>query len=347
MMSDYDIGGLYYQPMISYCMARENGGRRMIVDVPDRMMSDYDKRSYKLKDEECDYEDFLVKCYQRRIKDNNLTKIQCARVSRSEKNTELGMLRGAAVMRDKYLNQVQLMYTEKLAKGGKMKGMIVENREDGRARRSESVEISESSAGVENKMLALKRNDARYGPAYEKVTVLDSERYNRGEDVDFVNPRSTRAKAVDRTAVEESSKMEKVSSSKMMMMSNAYGENAEEASEYKRRSFVNKDFLAADTMKEFIDVRRNEMMNKEDIPVKPAAQPYIDTTYSKAMYDVKRRIKKEGDKLWPTKTQIEDIKFNFRGRTIDEIGSFEKSVIRSEMYKKPILPDFDIGYDAI
>jgi len=67
----YDIGGLYYQPMINYCMARENGGRRKVVEIPDRILSNFDKRSYRLKDVECDYDGFLTNCYQRRIKDTN------------------------------------------------------------------------------------------------------------------------------------------------------------------------------------------------------------------------------------------------------------------------------------
>jgi len=354
----YEIGGLYYQPMVSYCMSRENGGGRKIVDIPDRIMSNFDKRSYKLSKDECDYEDFLTKCYQRKIRDTHKKTIHCANegVMRSKKNTELGMLRGSAMMRDKYLNQVQLMYTEKLARGGNMKGMIVEAGEDSRARRSQSVEACEASRD-ENRMLATKRNDARYGPSYERVTVLDSERYNKGQDVDFINARSIRAKSVEASAAEASSSMEQSSSSKtvrVVKMSSGTGENIEEfftdnkeASESNRKSFVNKDFLAADNMREFLDARNTERLKKEAMSVKSAAPLYPDTTYSKAKYDVNRRIKMEGDKLLPSKSQISDIKYNFRGRTIGEIGSFEKSVIRAEMYKRPAIPDFDVGYDIV
>lgn len=354
----YEIGGLYYQPMISYCMARENGASRKAVDIPDRILSNFDKRSYKLKNEECDYEDFLTKCYQRRIKDIHSRNIHCAteRVTRSKKNTELGIIRGAAMMRDKYLNQVQLMYTEKLAREGKIKGLTVENTEDGRARRSQSAELCQSSKGVENKILSAKRDDARYGPAYERVTVLDSEQYDKGEVGASV--RSTRAKSVEKSGVEESSKMEQSSSSKTVrivrMSGGAIGENFEEfssdnqqASESNRRSFVNKDFLAADNMKEFLAVRNLETMKKEATAVKAAEPLYLDSTYSKAMYDVKRRTKKEADKLLPNQTKIDDINFNMRGRTNDQIGRFERSVIRSEMYKKSALPDFDLGYDVV
>merc|ERR1712128_318365 len=65
----YEIDGLYYQPMISYCMGRSAGARRKVVDVPDRIMSNFDKRSYKLKDDSVDYEGFLTDCYKRRMKE--------------------------------------------------------------------------------------------------------------------------------------------------------------------------------------------------------------------------------------------------------------------------------------
>ena len=35
----------YLQPMISYCIGRSAGARRKVVDIPDRIMSNYDKRS--------------------------------------------------------------------------------------------------------------------------------------------------------------------------------------------------------------------------------------------------------------------------------------------------------------
>ena len=36
---------LLFQPMIKYCIAREGGMKRTEVDMPDRMQSNYDKRS--------------------------------------------------------------------------------------------------------------------------------------------------------------------------------------------------------------------------------------------------------------------------------------------------------------
>jgi len=352
----YDIGGIYYQPMVSYCMAREKGGRRKVVEIPDRILSNFDKRSYRLKDVECDYDGFLTQCYQRKIKDTNSRSIHCAneRVSNSKQNTMLGIQRGAATTRDKYLNQVQLMYTEKLARDGKMKGLVVENTGDDRARRSGSLEVDDFSAEGENRVLGRMRNDARYGPAYERVTVLDSERFNKGEQVDFMNTRSVRAKSIEKTGVDESSRMEESSSSKTVrvvrMSGGEYDEEffneSQQGGESKRKVFVNKDYLAADNMKEFLDVSNTEMLEKEAMTAKPVVPLFIDNTYSKAMYDVKARIKREGNKLLPKQTQIDDIKFNYRGRGVDQVGRFEKAAIRSTMFKKPKLPDFYVGYDT-
>ena len=59
----YEIGGIYYQvryhrltlqtgsdcivtqPMLRYCLDREQGEPRHTVDIPDRILSNYDKRS--------------------------------------------------------------------------------------------------------------------------------------------------------------------------------------------------------------------------------------------------------------------------------------------------------------
>jgi len=351
----YEIDGLYYQPMISYCMGRSAGARRRVVDVPDRIMSNFDKRSYKLKDDSVDYEGFLTDSYKRRMKDVNSKKIHCANesINRSKLTTDLGMARGSAMMRDKYLNQVQMMYTEKLARSGKMKGMIVENSGDDeeRTKRSQSVEVEIQG---ENKLLGRQRHDARYGPAYQRITVLDSERYNRGEDVDFI-PKYVSA---EKAALEQSSssKTEESSSKtvRVVKMTNSSGEFSEEffsdsmaTGDSKRTSLVNKDYLAADNMKEFLKVRKDELVKKETVAAVTEAPLYVDTTYSKAIVDVKKRMKKEGDKYLVPQTQIDDLKINYRGKAMDQVGKVEKAFIRSTMYNTRKLPDFDVGYDII
>jgi len=352
----YEIDGLYYQPMISYCMGRSAGARRKVVDIPDRIMSNFDKRSYKLKNDEVDYEGFLTKTYQRRMKDINSKKIHCANeaIQHSKKTTDLGMARGSAMIRDKYLNQVQMMYTEKLARSGKMKGLVVENfGSDGdRMTRSQSVECEVRG---ENKLLSKKRNDARYGPAYERITVLDSEQYNRGEIDSFLPEVTRRAVSEERAVVEEAfaSKTEEKSSKTVHIVktTNSSGEVSEEYSHKeggsKRKSLMNHDYLTADNMTEFLKVRDAERVKKEAIAVGPEAPSYLDATYSKAAKDVRNRVKRQGNTGLNNKIHIEDLKLNYRGKTMDQVGNVEKAFIRSSMFNKPSIPDIDVGYDVI
>merc|ERR1712066_971749 len=125
----YEIGGLYYQPMIRYCMEREAGNPRSQVDLPDRLQSNYDKRSYRIKDETPKYEDILVQMYQKRLKSNNSKSIHCAYegAKMSKESTDLGIVTDTGSMRDKYLAQLLLMYTERLAKKGQLKGLVDES----------------------------------------------------------------------------------------------------------------------------------------------------------------------------------------------------------------------------
>jgi len=353
----YEIDGLYYQPMISYCIGRSAGARRKVVDIPDRILSNYDKRSYKLKlDDDVDYEGFLSKTYQRRMKDVNSKKIHCANESmqRSKKTTDLGMARGSAMMRDKYLNQVQMMYTEKLAREGKMKGLEVENfgSDKNRSTRSQSVECEVRG---ENKLLSRKRNDARYGPAYERITTLESEQYNRGEFDSFLPAAPRRAVSQERGVVRESAAAEVAETTtktvRVVKTTNTAGEVSEEFSNSegvnKRASLINRDYLKADNMNEFLKVRNTEQLMKEAVADGPAAPLFYDVTFSKAIKDVRNRVKKEGNKCVMPKTQIDDLKFNYRGKTMDRVGAVEKAFIRSTMYNKASIPDIDVGYDVI
>ena len=93
--------------------------------------------------------------------------------------------------------QLQLMYTEKLAKTGQMHGMVVEDvgEEEDQGREERDAMKAEQEKYFANKMLAKKKHDGRYGPSYERIIVLDSDRYNMGQEVDFLE--GCRGKAVD------------------------------------------------------------------------------------------------------------------------------------------------------
>ena len=256
--------------------------------------------------------------------------------------------------RDKYLSQVQMMYTEKLAREGKMKGLEVENfgSDKSRSTRSQSVECEVRG---ENKLLSRKRNDARYGPAYERITTLESEQYNRGEFDSFLPAPPRRAVSEERVMVKESSGAEVTETTsktvRVVKTTNTAGEVSEEVSKFeggnKRAALINHDYLKADNMNEFLKVRNAELLMKEAVADGPAAPLFYDATFSKAIKDVRNRVKKEGNKCFMPKTQIDDLKYNYRGKTMDNVGAVEKAFIRSTMYNKPALPDFDVGYDVI
>jgi len=329
----YDIGGLYYQPMIRYCMEREAGMERRKVDLPDRLQSNYDKRSYRIKEEKPRYADVLVQLYQKRLKSNNTKSIHCAYegAKMSKDSTNLGVVNNSGSMRDKYMSQLQLMYTEKLAKTGQMQGLVVEDigEEEDQDREQREAIKAEQEKHFANKMLAKKKQDARYGPSYERIIVLDSDRYNMGQEVDFLE--GCRGKAVD-------------SEEKMRQKYQI----VEQTEQTKRKSTLNPDYLTADNMSQFLAVNNAELRAaakpKENKPVNAI---WRDTTLSRAAYDVKNKVKNAGNSLLPQKLSIDDMNFNYRGRKVEDIGNFERAFVRCDMYKKPALPDFDVGYDVV
>merc|ERR1712130_203560 len=109
-----------------------------------------------------------------------------------------------------------------------------------------------------NKMLAKKKHDGRYGPSYERIIVLDSDRYNMGQEVDFLE--GCRGKAVDS---EEKLKQT------YKMTSTVNGELVGE-----RKSGLNPDYISADNMTEFLAVNNAELKAAakpaEEKPVMPS-----------------------------------------------------------------------------
>jgi len=140
----YEIGGLYYQPMINYIVKRGANGPRQVVDIPDRMLSNYDRRAYQLKPQEVDLEDFLTESYKRRTKDINGKYVHVAneKVRKSKLSTDLNLYRGSACIRDKYLCQLQLYHT------GQQKDSLIKD---------DDLDIYE------------REEDTSYGPGYTRV----------------------------------------------------------------------------------------------------------------------------------------------------------------------------------
>ena len=115
-----------------------------------------------------------------------------------------------------------------------------------------------------------------------------------------------------------------------------------------RQRGLNPDYLTADNMTEFLAVNNAELMAAaKPLEDKPVAAIWRDTTLSRAAYDVKNKVKSAGSRMLPQKLSIDDMNFNYRGRKVEDIGNFERAFVRCDMYKKPALPDFDVGYDVV
>ena len=115
-----------------------------------------------------------------------------------------------------------------------------------------------------------------------------------------------------------------------------------------RKSTLNPDYLTVDKMSDFLAVNNAELSAAaKPAEEKPAAVIYRDTTLSRAAYDVKNKVKSAGNRMLSQKLSIGDMNFNYRGRKVEDIGNFERAFVRCDMYKKPALPDFDVGYDVV
>ena len=125
------------------------------------------------------------------------------------------------------------------------------------------------------------------------------------------------------------------------------GEVVEETGGDKRKSFINPDYLEADNMSQFLAVKKMELEGASKTEVKTGGATYRDTTLSRAHHDVRNRVKEAGNRMLPQKLSITDMNFNYRGRKVEDIGNFERAFVRCDMYKKPALPDFDVGYDVV
>jgi len=165
-----EIGGLYYQPMISYIRSREQGGQRATVQVPDRIQSNFDRIVYRRKHEEEDMQDFLTMYYARRLKDVNSktvhVKNELMRWSKDPKS--LNMVRGSANIRDRYLCKLQLLHTEHQAAEARRRAEAGEM--------DEMEEMDYDMALVHSKEEVVGKD--KYEPGYEKF-VEDREQIIR------------------------------------------------------------------------------------------------------------------------------------------------------------------------
>ena len=241
-------------------------------------------------------------------------------------------------LRDKYLSQLQLMYTEKLAKKGCVTaGGVVQKTSDGYFEEENTKELEELEKRSGNILLSRRKDDERYGPSFRRITVLDSERFNMGEDVDFLEGCY---KKIDTRMDEENVTMQETK-----IIRKVDGELMESATDAK--SFVNQGYLDADTMLDFLTVTDQERANDNAAEERQLPFIYRDTTLSRAAADVKTRVKNAGKQLLPQKPSMQEMNFNYRGKRLEDIGRFERAYVRCSMYKNAALPDFDVGYDTV
>jgi len=356
----YEIGGLYYQPMISYCIEREEGGARRKVEVPDRLMSNYDKRAYQLTPDQCDYEGFLTMMYARKIKDANKKTVHCANemYTKSKKNTELNLIRAASNYRDNYICQLQLQHTGNVAKERNLlqKASKIQDVESNlmRARsRSQEREVVDQEeqrmvtrrAHSQEKEIKRERyvnRDGRYGPGFVKITSAAEDESMKK----WLSPMSTTSldKEVDST---ESSSVVTKTSRVVRTYSGELGGEEVIKKETSTDSSVNKKFLEAETMKDLLRVWKDDQKkNLIIVEEEDKKNDFKDTAYVQALKDVKHRVREAGK--GPNELpHAEDMKYFFGDKKAEKIGVYTKAQIHTNMYTASRLPDFDVGYDTI
>lgn len=341
----YDVAGLYYQPMITYCMDRERGGERKRVDIPERQLSNLDKVAYRRNDDDPGLEDFLTNMYQRRVKEKHSKQIHCANElwSRSKKTTDLNTVRNAATTRDKYLCQIQLHYTGQIGKervlGGRGSGDVNVQEEETITRNGVTVtrrsgrSVSAEPEEVYEEEIKGKKEDGRYGPYFSKIDKVDLRKVNHGliSGLALAGIPEPQLEAPDCAAKLEG-----------RLVSSA---NDRYLTYWEDKKVADK-FIAADTQKEFLELGGALRQSRLDANKKEYKALYNDTGYAKAKKDVERRVMAKGSSEFslPRKS---DINVNFRRRKLEDIGRYERSVILSEMYKDSSIPQFDIGYDTV
>jgi len=323
----YDVAGLYYQPMINYCEEREAGGARRTVDVPDRIRSNLDKVAYERRPDQGDYDKFLTMMYQRRLKEKNSKSIHVAneRWSKSKAPTSLNILRGSDNTRDKYLCQIQLLHTGRVAQGRTLGGG------PDRARRSTSAEPVLEGHGVEELGAPERPADPRYGPGFERIQGGHSRYLNKG------------GSGLEMVGIQEP-KMQPFTTDEVEKIT------AEAASKYDdllKTKEVNKNFLEAATVSDFLKwdsaVQQERAMAEGRKEYKPL---YYDTSYIRALKDVQRQVIGSAKDETSLRT-MDDVNVFYRGKRVEEVGKYEKAAIRSNMCRDVRLPEFELGYETV
>jgi len=334
----YDVAGLYYQPMINYCVEREEGGPRRVVDLPDRLMSNFDKRAYTRGPDEGDYDKFLTMMYQRRMKDKHAKSIHVAneRWSRSKANTTLNTIRGADNARDRYLCQIQLIHTGRVAQGRELGAgssgyrCEVKRSGDSGGEEYEVCEERERRSVSAEPILQKKPSDPRYGPVFQRVSKYESR------------PLSAGGSGLELVGIKEP----ELPSFKLDYVGKKTEEACRKYEEYVDKKAMEQSFMDADSVEDFLKHQANIQHMRELADKKEYKPLYNDTSYVRALGDVQKRVKESG-RYDGMQKALDDINIFYRRRRVEDIGAYEKAAIRARMYKGETLPDFDVGYATV
>jgi len=307
-------------------------------------MSNFDKRAYTRGPDEGDYDKFLSMMYQRRAKDKHAKSIHVAneRWSRSKANTTLNTIRGADNARDRYLCQIQLIHTGRVAQGRELgggsksaisgSGYQCEIKQSGGSG-GEEYEVHEErerrSVSAEP-ILQKKPSDPRYGPVFQRVSKYESR------------PLSAGGSGLELVGIKEP----ELPSFKLDHVGKKTEEACQKYEEYVDKKAMEQTFMDANTVDDFLKHQANIQQMRELADKKEYKPLYNDTSYVRALGDVQKRVKESG-KYEGMQKSLDDINIFYRRRRVEDIGAYEKAAIRARMYKGETLPDFDVGYATV
>jgi len=335
----YEIGGLYYQPMLNYCIERGQGAERRHVDMPDRLMSNFDKRAFVPSGNALDYEDFLTTMYRRKIRVDNTKTIDCGNKlhSMSKENTKLNDYRSSAQQRDKYVCQIQMHHTGNVANKENLRGKMDLTDEEASIHQEEEKEKKMTVLGI--------NKDDRYGPAFTKVSSLNSHKKSWDPLEEFYSKQKEDTLEKRAENVEASSLTTQTSSSKVTRIVNGEVIEHQFSEEAKFKPSIKKEMLEAETLGDWLKYRVESGAKRVE---KRAPKPqYIDTGYAKALDYVQDRVRKAGLQPGEQKMNVKNFKYFYGDRKAEDVGKYSKAAINSHMMSIARIPDFDVGYDTI
>merc|ERR1719383_1352238 len=87
--------------MIKYIVNKGEKGEHQTVEVPERILSNFDRRAYEPVSEMVDLDEFLTEAYRRRLKDVNSKWVHTEneKIRKSKRTSDLNLYRGSACIR--------------------------------------------------------------------------------------------------------------------------------------------------------------------------------------------------------------------------------------------------------